>query len=58
MTPDSFQVQMRTSRAIAKMVFSYQETGEYTDLNGRKWKDTSEGIVLAWEQFDKEFPRG
>jgi hypothetical protein len=55
MTPDQMQVKARMSRKIGQMVFDYQETGEYMDPDGKKWKDTSEGIVLAWEQFDKEF---
>jgi len=55
MLPTSMQIRMEKREQIAGMIREYQRTGTYIDVNGKVWKGSSFGIILAWEEYEKEF---
>jgi len=55
MLPVKMQIRMEKREQIAGMIREYQRTGTYIDVNGKVWKGSSFGIILAWEEYEKEF---
>ena len=52
---DPIPTMLRSKRMLARMVVDYQNTGTYLAFNGKRWTNTSHGIVLAWEEYDRDF---
>jgi hypothetical protein len=51
---DPIPTMLRAKRKLGQMVINYQNTGTYLDFQGKRW-DNAMGIVLAWEEYDREF---